>query len=1212
MSKIRKAFVVSIMTMTVLSMSVVVAPQVEAASPGDLITIDGMSAVYYLGADGKRYVFPNESTYFSWYGDFSTVTTITQSELESYPLGSNVTMRPGTKLVQEVSMETPWTVVSSKVFAVEPNGELTQLPDAATAVALYGAGWEGMITGIPSAYFTSYNDDSKVASDSAYPAGSLVKFGEDPTVYWIGADAKAYPFADEAAFTANRFKWADVINSALTLPTTGDPITGAIAAITDTSSGAGGHAGAGTGLTVSLASGTAAAGNIPQGSLADFVTVNLTASNDGPVVVNTLTVSLFDLGDYGNVDSVAAYEDGIRLSTSKDMTSDRDVSLSFSGGLTVAKGTTRTLVIRAEVTSTSGNYSLGVNSASDVATNGAVVSGSFPIVGNPKAVASVETGGIVVTGFTASAETAEIGEDDILLADFMLEANSLGGDGNEDIIWESVRIENKDDDIASNIKIYVDGDEITDGVINGDYVQFDMGNLLIEDGDSVDVEIRGDIGVTDSNDTYNLRVDEADDFGFVGQDFGFGIVPTGAGLTATGIALTLEAGEVSIDMDKTAQDTSVRADTDNVVLATLVVTSNGENATLNEIASGTLSTGFAIEGLSGTFAEAMLENIELRDTDGGIYSLESNYFAGSDYWSLFLDEEILLPMGVEKTFEVLADIDSTMTNENKLRVVLNDDALDIEGDVSDATLDNIKPSSVEGDTVEIENASLKWTTMALTNDSAVEGSDGILLFHATVEAGDSSLVELRSVKLVDNSAHNAFNDDNITDLRLELNGLELDTLSGRIQGDGETGANITFSQLDSDNRVIEAGMEYDLKLYADLESSVVAASSTILRLGAVANVDADDVDGDTVTDVTANHDQDCRTISFTTTGSLKVQMKTDDQKANDDVYQVAGTETEADRYMGELVFTTQYEAIELETLELTNSATGNATGYSTARGDDLAYVHLYDEDGVEVAMTTIETLGDVVFEADDFVSEKNIFEADKATSLFIGVTAKPIDDEHPFGTADYLSDLQFYISDVEASGDTSKDDISMAAAASPIFGQFTNSASESATTTIVGAALTNIAAQELDDDQLTGGTTIIGEYTFTFDNGENATSSGDIEAELTTLLLTTASSSGLLLTDIQAYIEGDSGNKTTAGVHGGAGKATINLTQLDGDTNLVDGSVTLVIEATVGGTTASGWLQTKIADLSTDFTYNGNNGIGTDITGVRLNIDSVTGDKLTD
>ena len=40
-----------------------------AVGPGELIKAS-QPAVYYLADDGKRYVFPNERIYFSWYEDF--------------------------------------------------------------------------------------------------------------------------------------------------------------------------------------------------------------------------------------------------------------------------------------------------------------------------------------------------------------------------------------------------------------------------------------------------------------------------------------------------------------------------------------------------------------------------------------------------------------------------------------------------------------------------------------------------------------------------------------------------------------------------------------------------------------------------------------------------------------------------------------------------------------------------------------------------------------------------------------------------------------------------------------------------------------------------------------------------------------------------------------------------------------------------------------
>ncbi|MBU2007864.1 hypothetical protein KJ627_00880, partial [Patescibacteria group bacterium] len=256
MERFKKIFAAGVIFVTVLSMSVVMVPETNAAaSAGDLIKMDGLSSVYYLAADGKRYVFPNESTYFSWYGDFSGVMTIPQSELESYPLGANVTVRPGTKLVK--------ITTNPKVYAVTANGNLLAIPDETTAVALYGSTWNKRVIDVPDAFFTNYKISTGVVSATTYPQGSLVKFGTAADVFYINADGTASKIANETAFLDNRFKWNDVITATITKPIEGAAIAAMVGTLTDTSSGAGGIANAGTGLVVALASDTPASDTIP-------------------------------------------------------------------------------------------------------------------------------------------------------------------------------------------------------------------------------------------------------------------------------------------------------------------------------------------------------------------------------------------------------------------------------------------------------------------------------------------------------------------------------------------------------------------------------------------------------------------------------------------------------------------------------------------------------------------------------------------------------------------------------------------------------------------------------------------------------------------------------------------------------------------------------------------------------------------------------------
>ena len=381
MERLRKMLVVSVMSITVLSMSMLAVPmQVGAtASAGDLIKMSGLSSVYYLGADGKRYVFPNEATYFSWYGDFSGVLTIPQSELESYPLGKNVTMRPGIKLVK--------ITTNPKVYAVTANGTLLAVPDEATAATLYGANWNKRIVDVPDAFFTNYTIGAATVSASAYPQGSLVKFGTSADVFYINADGTASKIANEAAFLDNRFKWADVIMATIAKPTEGSAIAAAVATLTDTSSGAGGTANAGTGLTVALASDTAASatyirdtGAVVAQAVAPFTKINFTASSDGDVKVTTLKVTRNGISTDGDLGTVYLYDGDTMIAENTSFSSKVITFVNSAGLFTVAKGTTKSITVRADIAALNASVSgiiLSVNAASDIITNGASVSGSF-------------------------------------------------------------------------------------------------------------------------------------------------------------------------------------------------------------------------------------------------------------------------------------------------------------------------------------------------------------------------------------------------------------------------------------------------------------------------------------------------------------------------------------------------------------------------------------------------------------------------------------------------------------------------------------------------------------------------------------------------------------------------------------------------------------------------------------------------------------------
>jgi plastocyanin len=132
---------------------------------GDLIKSNAAPAVYYFAADGKRYVFPTERTYFTWYADFSTVKTITPGELSVIPLGGNVTYKPGVKMLKIQS--------DPKVYAISKNGILRAIGSEAVASALYGSDWNKKIDDLPDAFFVNYKVGASIDAAAGYDKAAV-------------------------------------------------------------------------------------------------------------------------------------------------------------------------------------------------------------------------------------------------------------------------------------------------------------------------------------------------------------------------------------------------------------------------------------------------------------------------------------------------------------------------------------------------------------------------------------------------------------------------------------------------------------------------------------------------------------------------------------------------------------------------------------------------------------------------------------------------------------------------------------------------------------------------------------------------------------------------------------------------------------------------------------------------------------------------------
>ncbi len=136
----------------------------NAFSAGDLIKGSG-STVYYFASNGKRFVFPNDKTYFTWYTNFDGVKTISDRTLAAIPLGGNVTYRPGVKMVK--------ITTDPKVYAVDQGGVLRWVKTQQLAESLFGLAWKSQIDDVPDPFFVNYKVGNPIELSTEYSPSNV-------------------------------------------------------------------------------------------------------------------------------------------------------------------------------------------------------------------------------------------------------------------------------------------------------------------------------------------------------------------------------------------------------------------------------------------------------------------------------------------------------------------------------------------------------------------------------------------------------------------------------------------------------------------------------------------------------------------------------------------------------------------------------------------------------------------------------------------------------------------------------------------------------------------------------------------------------------------------------------------------------------------------------------------------------------------------------
>ncbi len=147
---------------------------------GSLLTLESLEkgAVYLIGVDEKKYMFPDEKTFMTWYENFADVITVNQETLDAYPEGGQVPYKAGVKLMTHKN--------TNNVYTVGENGQLIQISDEATAVKFYGSHWQDLVNDVdPGIFAVAYKKSPGILSEDNLPEGALTLDEDNGTVYFV-------------------------------------------------------------------------------------------------------------------------------------------------------------------------------------------------------------------------------------------------------------------------------------------------------------------------------------------------------------------------------------------------------------------------------------------------------------------------------------------------------------------------------------------------------------------------------------------------------------------------------------------------------------------------------------------------------------------------------------------------------------------------------------------------------------------------------------------------------------------------------------------------------------------------------------------------------------------------------------------------------------------------------------------------------------------
>ncbi len=372
----------------------------------------------------------------------------------------------------------------------------------------------------------------------------------------------------------------------------------------------------------------------------------------GNGTITNIELQRIGISTDSTLENVYLYDGNVRLTDAASVVTGGFIRFNAGSGLFTVNGT-RTVTVRADLSSTAGGNSVGVK-VNSVTALGSSAATFTNVMGNILTVASGVTTATVnfnlmdttartvdagTTNFNVWSATANVGTRDVYL-----KAATFKFVGSAPI------------DSVANLSLFVDGAKVAGPAMvnasNNNKVVFDLGSMpyLIRTG-SHTIDVRGDI-VKGSFRTMTFSVENVADLMFEDRDLtGVNVSAKVAGLKLTNGnsaygQITVNKGSTVVNVDPSFVANKVTGGATNMTISSFTMRAFGEDVKVNELR--------VTPSLSGALPyDGGLQNV-------GIY-LNGGQIGSSQNWSVgalnyTLGSSLIIPAGQTITLSVKADI----------------------------------------------------------------------------------------------------------------------------------------------------------------------------------------------------------------------------------------------------------------------------------------------------------------------------------------------------------------------------------------------------------------------------------------------------------------------------------------------------------------------------------------------------------------------------